>query len=103
MCNAIPILSPFFLYHPYTPHSLIQRIFFLVGILSSYDCCEIPTHTNLLGLIAEIARHHFICKPAAIIMDMHTGVPTHHILFRSKVTGGPSNDSNKWQGIEFGF
>ena len=27
MCNAIPILSPFFLYHPYIPHSLIRRIF----------------------------------------------------------------------------
>ena len=27
MCNAIPILPPFFLYHPYIPHFLIQRIF----------------------------------------------------------------------------
>ena len=23
MCNVIPILSPFFLYHPYIPYSLI--------------------------------------------------------------------------------
>ena len=34
LCNAIPILSPFFLYHPYIPHSLIRRIFyFLVSLL----------------------------------------------------------------------
>ena len=35
MCNdsyPIPILSPFFLYHPYIPYFLIQRIFhFLVN------------------------------------------------------------------------
>ena len=34
MCNAIPILSPFFLYHPSIPHSLIGRSFyFLVSLL----------------------------------------------------------------------
>ena len=35
MCNAIPILSPFFLYHPYIPHSLIRR-FFLFSSLPSF-------------------------------------------------------------------
>ena len=60
----------------------------VISILSSYDCHEIPKHTNFLGLIAEITRHHFIRKPAAIIMDMNAGVPSHHILFWCSVTGG---------------
>ena len=34
MCNAVPIWSPFFLYHPYIPYSLILRIFYyLVSLL----------------------------------------------------------------------
>ena len=35
MCTAIPILSPFFLYHPYIPHSLIRN-FFLFSSLPSF-------------------------------------------------------------------
>ena len=34
MCNSIPILSPFFLYHPYIPHSLIRRIFLFSSLPS---------------------------------------------------------------------
>ena len=55
LCNAIPILSPFFLYHPYIPHSLIQRIFLFSSIKSNthviqsrhYACTVIPVpHTD---------------------------------------------------------
>ena len=37
MCNAIPILSPFFLYHLYISHSLIRRIFYFLVIRVSVD------------------------------------------------------------------
>ena len=33
MCNAIPILSPFFLCHPYVPHSFQRISFFLVSLM----------------------------------------------------------------------
>ena len=43
MCNdsyPIPILSPFFLHHPYIPYFLIQRIFhFLVSFLFLLHAC----------------------------------------------------------------
>ena len=60
----------------------------MIAILSAYDCREVPKHTIFKCLIAEIARHHFVRKPAAIITDMHAGVPSLHTLFWSKVTGG---------------
>ena len=53
----------------------------MISILSVYDCREILKHAKFLGLMVEIARHHFICKPAAIIMDMHAG--SHLIIFHS--------------------
>ena len=46
--NAIPILSPFFLYHSYIPHSLIRRIFyFLVQYRSD---ARYKFHTRVLHL-----------------------------------------------------
>ena len=42
MCSdsyPIPILSVFFLYHPYIPYFLIQRIFHLVSFLSLLHAC----------------------------------------------------------------
>ena len=39
MCNAIPILSPFFLYHPYIPHSLIEKKFSLLSFF--YVCMHV--------------------------------------------------------------
>ena len=42
MCNAIPILSPFFLYHPCIPHSLI--IHFLVSLL--FLCMDAYTKSS---------------------------------------------------------
>ena len=53
-----------------------------------YDCREIPNEKNFKVLILEIARHHFIRKPAATITDIHAGVPAQHAAFWSKMTGG---------------
>ena len=60
----------------------------LIAILSMYDCREIPKQKNFKGLILEIARHHFVRKPAATITDIHAGVPAQHAAFWSKMTGG---------------
>ena len=43
MCNAIPILSPFFLYYPYIPQSLIfisstkQSVLVLQGLIAGVN------------------------------------------------------------------
>ena len=60
MCNAIPILSPSFLYHPYIPQSLIQRIsYFLASLLFMHACI----HKYSLGLdvVIETAVAYYTC------------------------------------------
>ena len=48
MCNAIPILSPFFLYHPYIPHSLILRIFYFLAV---GVCCCLQTRNSIVYVV----------------------------------------------------
>ena len=49
MCNAIPILSPFFLYHPYIPHSLIRRIFLFSSLPSFFMHACIHKASGFIG------------------------------------------------------
>ena len=49
MCNAIPILSPFFLYHPYISHSLIRRIFLFSSLPSFFMHACIHKASGFIG------------------------------------------------------
>ena len=49
MCNAIPILSPFFLYHPYIPNSLIRRIFLFSSLPSLFMHACIHKASGFIG------------------------------------------------------
>lgn len=60
----------------------------LVSILSAFDCHELPTPQNFQRLIITIANFHFIRKPATTITDIHSGVPSQHMGFWTKITGG---------------
>ena len=55
MCNAIPILSPFFLYHPYIPHSLIRRIFNFLVHYADLPHTNFHTYTGKNALLAKIS------------------------------------------------
>ena len=57
MCNDSYPLSPFFLYHPYIPHFLIQRIFhFLVSFLFLLHACmySYQVSNSSSGLVPKI-------------------------------------------------
>ena len=49
MCNAIPTLSPFFLYRPYIPHSLIRRIFLFSSLHSFFMHACIHKASGFIG------------------------------------------------------
>ena len=49
MCNAIPILSPFFLYHPYIPHSLNRRIVLFNSLPSFFMHACIHKASGFIG------------------------------------------------------
>ena len=49
MCTAIPILSPFFLYHPYIPHSLIRNFFLFSSLPSFFMHACIPKASGFIG------------------------------------------------------
>ena len=65
MCNAIPILSPFFLHHPYISHSLIQRILF-----SSYYCFH--NTSPILSWVLYIYRSNSVMNGFALRSTSHT-------------------------------
>ena len=55
----------------------------VIDILSRFGCRQVPTPTNLLNLIVEVARYEFCTKPAAAISLIHSGFPEIHKLFWS--------------------
>ena len=51
----------------------------LLDTLTRFGCRELPTPTNLLKCLQQIAE--FCCKPAAAIALIHTGIPASHSQF----------------------
>ena len=81
MCNAIPILSPFFLYHPYIPHSLIRRIFlfsslpsfFMNGCIhkaSGFIGGKGPRPLEKLSFCQALVMLDYVCVQSFIITHM---------------------------------
>ena len=64
MCSnsyPIPILSLFFLYHPYIPYFLIQRIFhFLFSFLFLLHAC-MYSHQVTVHACMQKLLHHLVC------------------------------------------
>jgi len=57
----------------------------MVSILSCLGCRDIPTPTNLIELMAKVARFEFCCKPTAAATMMHSGVLPEHRGFWKKL------------------
>ena len=53
----------------------------LVNILSRFGCRQVPTHSNLRGLVEQVARYEFCAKPAAALALIHSGIPINHKPF----------------------
>ena len=50
----------------------------LIYIYSQFSCRQRPTPQNL---ICQIAKHEFITKPLAGLMNLNSGIPTCHVCF----------------------
>ena len=61
----------------------------LLTTLSRFGCRQLPTPSNLLKCLQQIAFYEFCTKPAAAIALIHSGVPSSHLTFwRDKSVDG---------------
>lgn len=65
----------------------------LITTLARFGCRLLPTPSNLMNVIQQIAQYEFLTKPAAGISMIHSGIPLNHRQFWS------SKSSSDVQGI----
>ena len=53
----------------------------LLNTLTRFGCRHLPTPSNLLKCLHQIAQYEFCCKPAAAIALIHSGTPATHSQF----------------------
>ena len=53
----------------------------LLNTLTRFGCRHLPTPSNLLKCLHQIAQYEFCCKPAAAIALIHSGIPATHSQF----------------------
>ena len=53
----------------------------LMDTLSVFGCRALPTPSNFVDLVEQIAKYEFISKPAAGIVMIHSGIPLTHQNF----------------------
>lgn len=53
----------------------------LMTTLGGFGCRQLPTPSNLMNLIEQIARYEFLVKPAAGIAMINSGIPMSHRKF----------------------
>lgn len=56
----------------------------LMGTLSLFGCRTLPTPSNFVDLVEQIARYEFVLKPAAGSAMVHSGIPLTHQNFWKK-------------------
>lgn len=53
----------------------------VIGILSRYECSDIPTPFNLKALLISVAKFQFLVKPLGLLYAMRSGIPKIYIGF----------------------
>ncbi len=53
----------------------------LLTVLSRFGCRQLPTPTNLMFCIRDIAEYEFVTRPAAAIFSVYSGIPLTHQAF----------------------
>ncbi len=55
----------------------------LTSTLAQFGCRVLPTPSNLMSAIQQVARYEFLTKPAAVIALINSGIPINHRAFWS--------------------
>ena len=58
----------------------------LLNTLTRFGCQQLPTPSNLLKCLHQIAQYVFCCKPAAAIALIHSGIPATHSQFWNTIS-----------------
>ena len=53
-------------------------------MISQFGVCEVPHPKTLMKLIAEVAKYHFLCRPALAIAEIKSGIPDVHLPYGGK-------------------
>ena len=53
----------------------------LVGLLSRFQCRDIPTPSQLRSLLIQVARFEFEVKPMTAVNSINSGIPKEHKHF----------------------
>lgn len=52
-----------------------------MGILSRFQCRDMPTPSKLRGILIQVARFEFEMKPTVAVNAVHAGIPNDHKQF----------------------
>ena len=52
-----------------------------MGILSRFQCRDVPTPCNLRSLCIQLAKFEFQVKPMTAVIPIHSGIPKQHVQF----------------------
>ena len=56
----------------------------LMNTLAMFGCRKLPTPSNLMNVIEQVARYEFTIKPAASVSLINSGIPLNHIGYWSR-------------------